>query len=663
MPIVTHKKPEPDLVPSTFLLRLPPQTRLDEKYSFRMSRRYVVSKKLIAVLSLISLSAFAQVDAGIPVANTVAPTVETPTDTESLRRDFEARLDASKREMKELREEMRARLENQSVAQGWQENWVDEKRKLELVTFDGYLRVRPELFYKYDMGRGADTAGYTLWPRSPRSAADRTNAGINMRFRFEPTINVSEEVRVRAQIDALDNLVWGTTPDYAYSRNAPSNYWNDRNEFSIFSQSQVPQKSGINSFQDSIAMKRVWGEVSTPVGILRFGRMGSHWGLGMLYNDGNGIDNDWGDTVDRVSFTAEPLPGFYVTPMIDINLAGLTSVRQTEGGQPFDLSRLDDSTSYILAAARRDTDSERLAKLDTDGTVFNYGVHFSYRVQNWDATDSLSQPFGSDGTNGSTPTGGFVRRNAQLFIPDVWAKIEKKNFRVEGEFAAILGSITNRALSSVAGVSPGDNQSLFIYQFGGTLQGEYKLLNGDLEIGGEVGFASGDSAPGFGNYPRRKGSGPNGTTAPGDTDGPQYNCSQGGGCADNEIWNFRFNRDYRADMILYREILGGITDSLYIKPKIKYRITQGFEAWVAGIYSRALTPTSVPSIGTVGTGASLGIELNGGVKYETEDGFFGQVQYGVLFPLEGFKKIPNGSNTAVALDIPQVFRAVIGIKF
>ena len=29
-------------------------------------------------------------------------------------------------------------------------------------------------------------------------------------------------------------------------------------------------------------------------------------------------------------------------------------------------------------------------------------------------------------------------------------------------------------------------------------------------------------------------------------------------------------------MILYREILGGITDSLYIKPRASYRITTGF---------------------------------------------------------------------------------------
>lgn len=606
------------------------------------------------IAALLASSAFAQTDGGVSTAGGSEA---------DIRREFEAKLEAARREVKELREEMRAQLATQSVAQGWQEDWVDEKRKLELFSFDGYLRVRPDLFYRFDLGRGADPAGYTLWPRSPTSNVERTNAGVNMRFRFEPTLNISEEVRIRAQVDALDNLIWGTTPDYAFSRNAGNGYWFDRNEFSLFSFGQAPMRSGINGIQDSVAVKRVWGEVSTPIGILRFGRMASHWGLGMLYNDGNGIDNDYGDTVDRVSFTAEPISGFYVTPMLDFNVEGPSSVRLPEGGQPFDVSNSDEVHSFILAIARRDTDSERLAKLDSSGTVFNYGLHFTYRVQRNDAIDLLSQPFtGAEGQAGTQATATWVQRNALLFIPDLWAKLERKNWRIEGEFAAMLGSIQNRALSGALANSPGANQSLYVYQFGGALQGEYRFLNGDLEIGGEIGFASGDKAPGFGNYPRRTGSGPEGSTGSGDIDGPQYQCSASGGCTDNELRNFRFNRDYRVDMILYREILGGITDSLYLKPKAKYRITQGFEAFASLIYSRAIFTESTPSAPFTGADASLGIEINAGVRYETEDGFFGQLQYGILFPLGGFTK-KNADGTPVNLDNAQALRAVIGIKF
>ncbi len=621
---------------------------------------------------LASTLAFAQADAGVEAVSEERPVAEEKPalDTETLKRDFEARLDAARREVKELREEMRAQLANQQAAQGWQEDWVDEKRKLELVEFDGYFRVRPDLFNKFDMGRGLDPSGYSMFPRSASSANDRTQVGVNMRFRFEPTINVSEEVRIRAQIDALDNLIWGSTPDYAYSRNAANGYWYDRNQFSLFSMSQTTQRSGVNSVQDSIAVKRVWGEVATPIGILRAGRMGTHWGLGMLYNDGNGIDNDWGDTVDRVSFTVEPLQGFYITPMIDMDVVGLISPRTQEGGQPFDLTQQDNVTSFILAVQRRDTEQERRAKLATGQVVFNYGLHFTYRYQRFDAADTLSQPWDAQGAEGvgvGQVTYPTVMRSADLVIPDLWAKVEMKEFRIEAEFAAILGAMQGRQL--FAG-GDGVNHTLEIYQFGAVLQGEGRFFNGDLEVGGEVGFASGDKAPGFGNYQRRNGGGRDYTVL-GDTDGPQYRCDATG-CADPNINNFRFNRDYRVDMILYREILGGVTDSLYFKVKGQYRITQGLEIFASGLYARTLFPQSAPGSLYTESNESLGVELNAGIRYETEDGFFGQLQYGVLFPLEGFMRktdpyIPGQDTqlggTRIQLDSPQALRAVFGIKF
>lgn len=622
-----------------------------------------MSRALLAAAAVfVAVPAFAQADGG---AATPAPASAVPvSDTETLKRDFDTRLDAARKEVKELREELRAQLATQSIAQGWQEEWVEEKRKLELVTFDGSLRVRPDLFHKFDLGRPPDPAGYTLWPRSPTSTtpAERTNAGVNMRFRFEPTINVSEEVRVRMQVDAFDNLVWGSTPDYAFSRDPSRAY--DRNEFSIFSNSQASPQAGLNSLTNSINVKRIWGEVSTPVGILRFGRMGSHWGLGMLHHDGNGIDSDWGDTVDRVMFVAEPLNGFYITPMIDFNVEGPTTPQVTGGGQPADLSNQDDAHSFILALARRDTDQEARAKLESAQTVFNYGAHLEYRVQRKDMINYLGSTFSSPTVPVTGSQSEWVTRDGALFMPDLWAKLERKTWRLEAEAAGVMGWINNRSLTTADANTPGQ-KNLAIWQFGAVVQGEYKLLNGDLELGGEVGFASGDKDPGFGNYPARKGSGPNGTTAYGDIDGPQYHCDAVG-CSSggNIVRNFRFNRDYRVDMIMYRELLGGITDSLYVRPRVSYRVTQGFHIFGAAIYSRAIYGESTPSAalqndGSVKSDPSLGVELNGGASYETEDGFFARVQYGILFPLGGFAS----STTTTVLDTAQAVRGAVGIRF
>src|SRR5438874_13721416 len=118
---------------------------------------------LLAVSLLASFISSAQPDGGVPAA-------ETGSDVDSIKRDLEA----ARKEMKDLREEMRAQLANQSVAQGWQDDWVPEKRKLETFVPDGYLRIRPELLYHMDLGRGQDPSGYELFPRSPASSRDRT---------------------------------------------------------------------------------------------------------------------------------------------------------------------------------------------------------------------------------------------------------------------------------------------------------------------------------------------------------------------------------------------------------------------------------------------------------------------------------------------------------
>jgi uncharacterized protein (TIGR04551 family) len=627
---------------------------------------------LLAALALGSAPAFAQTDATAPSSASAAPSG----DTEALKRDFDAKLEAARKEVKELREELRAQLATQSIASGWQEEWVEEKRKLELLTFDGYLRTRPDLFYKFDLGRGPDPAGYSLWPRSPVSSGlqsgERTQTGINMRFRFEPTLNISEEVRIRSQIDALDNVVWGSTPDYAFSRNASNGYAYDLNQYSIFSNSQVPPSAGINALNDSVRVKRLYGEISTPVGILRFGRMGSQWGLGMLHNDGTGIDNDYGDTVDRLMFVAEPVSGWYITPMVDVLVSGPTSLRQTAGGQPFDLSQSDTAMSYNIAIARRDTDSEARAKLDSGQSVLNYGIRFDWRTQKTDSIDVLSQPFTQEGEDPNSPTFQHVLRNTNLLMPDLWGKFERKNFRLEAEAAAVMGWMDNRALSAADAALAGV-QSLNFWQFGGVVQGEYKFLNGDLEVGGEVGFASGDKKPGYGYFTRRKGSGPNGQTEYGDIDGSQVRCQQssGGTICDsggNIIRNFRFNPDYRVDMILYRELLGGITDSIYVKPRISWRITQGFHVFAAVIYSRAIYAESTPSAhvvnGTFSGSADLGLEANVGARYETEDGFFAILQYGGLIPLAGLGGVnPQNPSQPYQLDWAQALRANLGIRF
>lgn len=620
-------------------------------------------RALVTAAFLLAFEAFAQADGGTPLAS--AP--EAATDVEAVRREFDGRLESARKEIKQLREEMRANSAMQSVASGWSDEWVAEKRKLEFFEPDGYFRIRPDLFNKFDMARLPDPSGFYVFPKSPWSPVDDTNAGVNMRFRFEPTFNVSESVRLRMQIDALDNVLFGSNPDYAFSRNGGFNYGYDRDQFSIFSSTQVPPRSGVNSFQDSIAFKRVWGEVQTPVGILRFGRMGSQWGLGMQHNDGNCIDCDYGDTVDRLMFTAEPISTLYISPMFDFNTEGPFSQPQQGGGQPFDLNQLDDGYSLILAIAKRDTESQRQAKLDNGQTVWNLGLHFTYKTQRIDAAGFYASPWTNDGQAGGLQglSDGYTPRQALMFIPDLWVKVEQKIWRIEAELVGQFGSIGNSAFSRADANDVTRNQTLYIQNFGGVVQGEVRLLNESLTIGAEVGFASGDRAPGFGNFPRRTANRTKDGGA-GNIDGAQWNCTATP-CSDAYISNYRFNRDYRVDMILFRELLGGVTDAIYIKPKVNYRIADGLNVFGSVIYSRALFAESTPSArfvnGQLLADANLGVEINVGARWETNDGFFAQFMYGILFPLGGFGQDLSGLGNSTPLSNPQALRALLGVKF
>jgi uncharacterized protein (TIGR04551 family) len=606
-----------------------------------------------------------------------APTTDTKLRTDAdIQREIDARVEAAK---KELREEMRAQAATvaaTSAGSSW-ETEAATHRKLDLVELHGYLRVRPELFHKFDLDQPPDASGYWLFPRpggqfTPGGlTGGHSIAGTNMRFRLDPTLNISEEVRIRSQIDALDNVVWGSTPQYAYVRQ-------DRVDIGILGSSQVPPIPGVNSTQSNLAVKRVWGEVATPIGLLKFGRMGDQFALGIVHNDGNCLDCDYGVTVDRFQFVAEPLPGFFIVPTIDFDIEGLVSGHTGTQGQPYDVTNDDDSHTFGIILARKDTDQKARAKIDSGGTIVNYGLFFQYRSQNYEYKQNGNTTSFTEQDPYKFPAASLSRisRNAYLFIPDIWFKLERKAFRIELEAAAYLGK-ANGCLPYNNGTSTscdfGLQHQLTIAQYGGALQTEWKLLEGALKIGFEVGAASGDSAPGFGNKPNRQPGGsqvrPGSTTAGaqyGDYEGAQYGqrpCTPGSAtlCQDFDIRNFRFNQDYRIDLILWREIIGGITDALYLKPGVSYAFNDSLSLFGNVIYSKALKPTSTPS----GTSTQLGLEVDAGVRYQTDDGFYAQLAYGVLFPFDGLKYNYSSPyiGAPVSPGVAQAVRAQLGIRF
>jgi uncharacterized protein (TIGR04551 family) len=129
---------------------------------------------------------------------------------------------------------------------------------------------------------------------------------------------------------------------------------------------------------------------------------------------------------------------------------------------------------------------------------------------------------------------------------------------------------------------------------------------------------------------------------------------------DHFIRNFRFNPAYRVDLILWRDLLGNVTDAWYLKPALRYDILEGLSLKLAVIYSQAMYASSTPNT----RHRPLGLELDTTIQYASDDGFNAWLSWGALRPLDGLDYVsgtrgPNDHSLVTA----HALRTGLAIKF
>jgi uncharacterized protein (TIGR04551 family) len=586
--------------------------------------------------------------------------------------------------------------EHEVFAEDW---WTHARPLLEL---HGNFRVRAELFYQFSLGR-RDPPATALWPQpadnyfvstagqpsqgqsqctasesnngtdtTPTNAnmgcKSGTQAGANLRFRLNPEFHISDNLRVMTQIDLLDNVVLGSTPGgyqvtpatsgSGYAVAARSGY----TPIGFYTTTTVPPASGVNSLRDSIAVKRAWAEYTTPVGELRFGRMPNHWGLGIVNNAGDGYDDNYQSTIDRIQFTTGIKPlDLYVTGAWDFVNEGATSDNLgIVTGQPYDVAQADDVTEYMLQIAHlKSRELSRLALAKGD-VVINGGIQVTYRHQlladDQNEGDGMSPGTCATGAAALGCTPGsltFVRRGASSWTPDLWLQVLYKKFRFETEAVTIQGNLDNITDNA----SPAANIGYKIRQYGLATELEQRLVEDKLHLGFDFGWASGDSdVQGL--------SPPN--TGPTEQHG------------DHTDSTFRFNPAYSIDLILYRNILSRVEGTYYFRPTVGYDFLrdssgQKLGGSIAAIWSRASEFVQAP-----GHARDLGVELNAAVYFQSKDGalnddptkmggFFTKLEYGVLFPLAGLgyssTDAPLVQGGSASTSAAQTLRWYMGVFF
>ena len=462
------------------------------------------------------------------------------------------------------------------------------------LDFHGVLRLRSELLHNLDLDRGPTPSGELFFPVSLSEPDRQTLFHADTRLRTDLAFYApGGMVAVKARVDVLDNVSFGDSAD-----GIPGGSLTQRPPGSAF------------------IVKRAWGEAVTPLGYFAAGRMGAHWGLGMLSNGGDCADCDSGDAADRVTFATAAL-GHIFAVAYDFSAVGHDVARKDEV-RTVDVEPSAAVRTFSLAILNWRNDASRERRTAAGKATFEYGLAWSHRWQDADIPASylpLSVPV-------AIGPAQLIRRGLIADVADLWLRLETRHAHVELE-AAYLHSEVDQA-SSLPGFEVPERVTS--NQFGLALESTFGELDGSFDLGMDMGFASGDSAPGFGARPALQD-----LTAPvnGDLDGPQAVPPY-----DNTVDNFRFHPDYRVDRILFREIIGTVTDAFYLRPHARLRLATFHSArldlGVAGVMSWANYASSTP-----GGHRALGLEIDPTLAYHADNGFAVQLEYAVLFPWAG----------------------------
>lgn len=375
---------------------------------------------------------------------------------------------------------------------------------------EGYLRTRSVLLTNLapqDRRLVGSPSGDVLFPDI------RHTSYMVSRLRLMPSLSFGDLATLKMQVDALDDVIWGDNNGVA---TAPL--------FATTSSNQYYLGGGE---VDSITVGKAWLEFKVPVGIMRVGRMPSHWGMGLLANGGGTMnldpatppglperkaldhffdddfgDNHFGSVVDRILFITKPITiaktlmkkadtesnfilGYAYDKLAEAPFFPLENYERQ--GRPFGqqgfLSRgkNDDVNEHVFIAIYNDPFWNKIRYTD-ELRIGMYGV---LRTQDEGSTrPSVLDPTSLGcGTFEGEPV-ACKDTGSLVWIADLWWRIRYGSLYTEGELIKIGGK-------TFGGVPfPLPNQKKEANITSGAARAGY--LTDDWDAVLEVGHASGD---------------------------------------------------------------------------------------------------------------------------------------------------------------------------
>ncbi|MED5370417.1 MAG: hypothetical protein VX899_05355 [Myxococcota bacterium] len=421
---------------------------------------------------------------------------------------------------------------------------------VEFESADGDTTLTLEGYYRFRVQQYGGLYDPAAW-----DDLDSSNGRYSVqRLRLEPSLNFSERAKVYAQIDALDNTLMGDNEDFASTALFAGNG----------SWTGVDGQPG-----DNVVVKRAWTRFSLPVGTMLVGRMESHWGMGLLANDGNDFRNTWGESYggssfDRILFATKPLAiteaafGFGSADIPLVVAVGIDRLvedplTQYYGYQcdPDDEEEGCGSTEDHGYTEDRDTEDRRDNWwYDNEDDVYQLAYVVSYKGQDLNWGNKLT-----DFTLGALAFNRHQREtDSAVWVLDAHTRLNRSWLYVESEGYAIVGETRALALPDSTQEDPLHKE---VKIWGAAAKAGYQTP--DLDLIMEYGIASGDEYAGDSSFTGRP-----------------------------------FHADYNVGLLLYEEILaygtryqwrdaadglwsrGGVYNSSYLFPQVRYQLIPGW---------------------------------------------------------------------------------------
>lgn len=502
-------------------------------------------------------------------------------------------------------------------------------QQLFVLDVDGDFRVRGEVSQALDMGLVPVPDKYGVYPQVSENKTSVRNLreSTDFRLRLRPILHVSEIGDVRMVVDLLD--VQAGQGGNSLLADALTSQW------------AMPHPGSVGSTLESASVRMLWGQLHLfHLLTVDLGRSPAAWGMGLVENDASHWDANGGDAIDTVTATARLGMGFEVSASLDWPLEGRSVAGAFSPWQEGnDAGDLDDIWQWRLKVKQFSGDRKA-------GNWFEWGVYNRIRFQDYSSLGSES-PYEECRQYPWAPQfscNELFWRDATVWTPDVWmagslALGEGRFLELEAEVAGRYGVLgASRFLTA-------ESSDRTVAGIGGALRAGFAMPR--LAVRLEGGGASGDpDSLAFGILDKPVIGEPD--AAPGQDAAVLHN---------GTVTSFALHPNHLVDLILYRRVIGAVTNSWYVKPSVTGALWERGDSYLkltgSALYAMAFAPESTP-----GEAAPLGVEADLALEARVTRHALVHLDGGILFPLDG---LARGSK--LEDPIPWTTRLVLDFSF